>query len=200
MITINISEQIIEYAKNNNGVITTADISKKGILRGNLKNLADTGRLEKTSRGVYILPEIWEDEFVNLQARFKKGIFSNETALFLWDLTDRTPNKYNMTFPASYNLTNAKKEGIICSTVKLEWYDLGLVHVKSPGENMIITYSMERTLCDILRKRKEVDVGIVAEAYKRYVIRKDKNIPKLSEYAKKFHVEEKVRRYLEVLI
>ena len=148
--TINISEQIIEFAKANNGVITTADISRKGILRGNLKNLVDTGKLEKTGRGVYILPEIWEDEFVNLQVRFKKGVFSNETALFLWDLTDRTPNKYHMTFPESYNLTNVKKEGIICSTVKREWYDLGLVRVKSPGENIITTYSMERTLCDIL--------------------------------------------------
>ena len=184
--TINISEQIIEFAKANNGVITTADISRKGILRGNLKNLVDTGKLEKTGRGVYILPEIWEDEFVNLQVRFKKGVFSNETALFLWDLTDRTPNKYHMTFPESYNLTNAKKEGIICSTVKREWYDLGLVRVKSPGENIITTYSMERTLCDILRKRTEVDTGIAAEAYKRYVDRKDKNIPQLSEYAKKF--------------
>lgn len=195
---MNISEQIIEFAKENNGIITTADISKKGILRGNLKNLVDTGKLEKTGRGVYILPEIWEDEFVNLQVRFKKGVFSNETALFLWDLTDRTPNKYHMTFPESYNLTNVKKEGIICSTVKREWYDLGLVCVKSPGGNVITTYSMERTLCDILRKG--VDIGIVAEAYKRYVYRRDKNIPQLSEYAKKFRIEERVRRYLEVLI
>lgn len=57
---------------------------------------------------------------------------------------------------------------------------------------------MERTLCDILRKG--VDIGIVAEAYKRYVSRRDKNIPQLSEYAKKFRIEERVRRYLEVLI
>ena len=72
--------------------------------------------------------------------------------------------------------------------------------MKSPGENIITTYSMERTLYDILRKRTEVDIGIAAEVYKRYVDRKDKNIPQLSEYAKKFRVEERVRRYLEILI
>ena len=72
--------------------------------------------------------------------------------------------------------------------------------MKSPGENIITTYSIERRLCDILRKRTEVDIGIVAEAYKRYMDRKDKNIPQLSEYAKKFRVEERVRRYLEILI
>lgn len=197
---MNISDQIIQLAKENNGVITSAVISEKGILRGNLKNLVDSGRLERTVRGVYILPEIWEDEFVNLQARFKKGIFSNETALFLWDLTDRTPNRYDMTFPGSYNLTNAKKEGIVCLTVKNGWYNEGAVQVKSPGGNIITVYSMERTLCDILRKRNGVDTGVITEAFKCYMSRVDKNIPLLSEYAKKFRVEERVRRYLEVLI
>ena len=197
---MNISDQIIQLARENNGVITTSDLSEKGILRGNLKKLVDTGRLEKTARGVYILPEIWEDEFVNLQARFKKGIFSNETALFLWDLTDRTPNRYDMTFPDNYNVTNAKNEGISCSRVKMEWYKEGEVQKKSPGGNKVIAYNMERTLCDILRKRSWIDTGVITESFKRYTARKDKNIPLLSEYAKIFRVEEKVRRYLEVLI
>lgn len=197
---MNVADKIIQLAKENNGVVTTAILSEKGILRGNLKRLVDEGRLEKTARGVYILPETWEDEFVNLQARFKKGIFSNETALFLWDLTDRTPNRYDMTFPHNYNLTNAKNEGVNCSRVKPEWYDEGKTQVASPGGNKTIVYNMERTLCDILRKRGGADTGIVAEAFKRYASRKDRNLPLLSEYAKKFRVEKKVRNYLEVLI
>lgn len=197
---MNVSDKIMQFVKENNGVVTTAALSEKGILRGNLKKLVDDGKLEKTARGVYILPEIWEDVFVNVQARFKKGIFSNETALFLWDLTDRTPNRYDMTFPHNYNLTNAKNEGINCSRVKLEWYLEGETQIESPGRNKITAYNMERTLCDILRKRSGVDTGVITEAFKRYAVRKDKNIPLLSEYAKKFRVEEKVRRYLEVLI
>lgn len=197
---MNVSDKIIKLAKENNGIVTTAVLSEKGILRGNLKKLVDEGKLEKTSRGVYILPEIWEDEFVNLQTRFKKGIFSNETALFLWDLTDRTPNRYDMTFPPNYNLTNAKNEGVNCSRVKQEWYLEGKTQAESPSANKIAAYNMERTLCDILRKRGGIDTGIITEAFKRYAARKDKNIPLLSEYAKKFHVEEKVRSYLEVLI
>ncbi|EOT44583.1 type IV toxin-antitoxin system AbiEi family antitoxin domain-containing protein [Enterococcus columbae] len=197
---MSISDKIMEIAKRNNGVVTASALSEKGILRGNLKKLVDDGKLEKTARGVYILPEVWEDEFVNLQARFKKGIFSNETALFLWDLTDRTPNRYDMTFPHNYNLTNVKNEGVNCSRVKLEWYGEGIIQMKSPGGHIISVYNMERTLCDILRKRSGVDTGVITEAFKQYVARRDKNIPLLSEYAKKFHIEEKVRRYLEVLI
>lgn len=197
---MNVSDKIIQLAKENNGVVTAAILSDKGILRGNLKKLVDEGKIEKTARGVYILPEIWEDEFVNLQARFKKGIFSNETALFLWDLTDRTPNRYDMTFPHNYNLTNVKSEGVNCSRVKQEWYAEGKTQLESPGGNRITVYNMERTLCDILRKRGGINTGIITEAFKRYTARNDKNIPLLSEYAKMFRVEEKVRSYLEVLI
>lgn len=197
---MNISDTIIQLAKDNNGVITSAAITEKGISRGNLKKLVDEGKLERSVRGVYILPKVWGDEFVDLQARFKKGIFSNETALFLWDLTDRTPNRYDMCFPNNYNLTNVRNEGVNCARVKQEWYDEGKTQIQSPGGNKIMVYSMERTLCDILRKRGGLEKGIVAEAFKRYVIRTDKNIPLLSEYAKKFHVEDKVRTYLEVLI
>lgn len=197
---MNVSDKIIQLAKGNNGVVTAAILSDKGILRGNLKKLVDEGKLEKTARGVYILPEIWEDEFVNLQARFKKGVFSNETALFLWDLTDQTPNRYDMTFPHNYNLTNVKSEGVNCSRVKQEWYAEGKTQLESPGGNRITVYNMERTLCDILRKRGGINTGIITEAFKRYTARNDKNIPLLSEYAKMFRVEEKVRSYLEVLI
>ena len=61
-------------------------------------------------------------------------------------------------------------------------------------------YSAERTLCDILKTRNHVDVQVVVEAFKRYVLRKDKNIHLLSNYAGALHVEEKLRPYLEVLL
>ena len=76
------SQKLLELAKQNNGIITTAMVVEAGISRGTLKYLSDTGGLEKASRGVYTLPEVWKDEFVNVQSRFKRGIFSLETALF----------------------------------------------------------------------------------------------------------------------
>lgn len=45
-----------------------------GFSRGNIKYLVDKGMIEKAVRGVYILPEVWEDELFNLQNRFKRGI------------------------------------------------------------------------------------------------------------------------------
>lgn len=194
------TEEIIRMAKENNGTVTTAMVEEAGFSRGNIKYLADKGMIEKSARGVYILPEVWEDDIFNLQNRFKRGIYSHETALFLWDLTDRTPNRYHMTFPANYNLTNPKEENVQCVQCMEALYELGIANAMTPGGNEVRAYSMERTLCDILRPHSRVDIQIVTEAFKRYANRSDKNIPVLSEYAKMLKVETKLRTYLEVLL
>lgn len=193
-------EAIIKMAQENNGIVTAAMVVTAGFSRGNIKYLVDKGMIEKAARGIYILPEVWEDEIFNLQNRFKRGIYSHATALFLWDLTDRTPNKYHMTFPANYNLTKPKKENVCCVQCKEELYDLGIAEATTPGGNTVSVYSVERTLCDILRPHSRVDIQIVAEAFKHYATRSNKNIPVLSEYAKILRVEKRLRAYLEVLL
>lgn len=197
---MNNANEILNIAKQNNGIVTTAMVVAAGLPRGSLKYLSDIGRLEKAARGVYTLPEVWEDEFVNIQSRYKKGIFSLETALFLCDLTDRTPGKFHMTFPGTYNLTRPKKDGIFCSGSKEPYYSIGVVETKTPGGNIVRAYSAERTLCDILKVRNYVDVQVVTDAFKRYSARKDRNIPQLSEYAHLFNVDERIRAYLEMLL
>lgn len=197
---MNRTQQILNMAEQNNGVVTSSMVVEAGLSRGSLKYLADLGKLEKTARGIYILPDVWEDEFVSLQERFKRGIYSLETALFLWNLTDRTPGKYHMTFPGTYNLSKPKAEGILCSGAKEPYYSLGITKAQTPGGNAVSVYDAERTLCDVLRSRNRVDVGVVTDAFKHYAALKEKNIPLLSQYAKMLRVEEKLRSYLEVLL
>ena len=148
------TEEIIKMAKGNNGIVTTAMVVAAGFSRGNIKYLVDKGIIEKSSRGIYILPEVWDDEIFNLQNRFKRGVYSHETALFLWDLTDRTPNKYHMTFPMNYNLTNPKKENIRCVQCKKEIYDLGIEEVTTPGGNAVRAVSY--THLDVYKRQDQL--------------------------------------------
>lgn len=194
------AEFIMEMIKKNNGVITAAEVTKAGISRGNLKYMVDTGLLERTARGVYQLAGSLEDEIYNLQVRYKRGIFSGATALYLFDLTDRTPAKFQMTFPHNYNISTVKGENVKCNRVIVELYELGVVKVKTHAGNTVRSYNMERTLCDILRKHNKTDIQITTDAFKRYVRRKDKNIALLCEYGKKLKVAAKLQTYLEVLL
>lgn len=193
-------EMLIALAKKNNGIVTVALAKENGIARQYLKDMVDSKRIDKVARGVYILPDVWEDEFVNLQSQFKKGIFSNETALFLHDLTDRTPTSYSMCFPNNYNLTKVKNDGVLASRAKEQFYSLGIVEIRTPSNNTVLAYNMEKTLCDILRTTNNVETSVITDAFKRYMMQPNKNIPLLSDYAKKLKVEKKMRAYLEVLL
>ena len=58
------TDEIIKMAKENNGTVTTAMVVAAGISRGNIKYLVDKGIIEKSARGVYTLPEVWDDEIL----------------------------------------------------------------------------------------------------------------------------------------
>ena len=62
---MNYAEQIMDLAKTNNGVVTSAQVTQAGIHRYYLKMLADQGLLERSERGVYILPTTFDDEMFN---------------------------------------------------------------------------------------------------------------------------------------
>ena len=194
------NEAIIKLAKENNGTITASEISKAGISRGHLNYALKNGLLERSSRGVYILPENFDDEMFGLQTRYKKGVFSCETALFLHGLTDRTPNRCCMSFPNSYNTSSPLSENVLCHRVSMPFYKIGIVQALTPFQNTVNVYCPEKTLCDILRPQYHVDIQLITEAFKAYVNSDKVNIPLLSEYANKLKVADRVRLYLEVLL
>ncbi len=192
--------QIIEYVKQDNGDITATQVTEKGIHRQYLKELLDEQNIERTSRGVYNLPEEFDDNMFALQHRFHKGIYSHGTSLFLHGLTDRTPLVYTMTFLEPYNTTNVKSEGINVYRSFSKYYKLNIVSLKTANGNTIKTYDMEKTLCDILRSNSKVNKEEVVNAFKMYVNRTEKNISKLMKLSHILGVNETVKMYLEVLL
>lgn len=194
------AERILDIARKNNGIVTSRQVTTAGINRQYLRVLVDKGFLERSERGVYIIPTILDDEMFNLQNRYRRGIFSHGTALFLLDLTDRTPIKYSMTFPIGYNTSNLKTENVEYYRVIDGLYELGITTKRTPNGNEVRVYSAERTLCDTLKGRSNTDIQIISEAFKRYTKLPSRDIPMISKYAKLMRVEKKLRTYLEVLL
>lgn len=193
-------EKILMFIESNNGIVSSAEIKDIGIDTKFLLIMNQRGQIERASRGVYILPNKFEDEFFSFSVRCKKGIFSHDTALFLHDLTDRTPMKFSVTLPIGYNPTSFKDSGIEFFYVKKANHNLGKITISSPNGKEITTYDMERTICDLVRSKSRIDIQIFTDALKRYARRKEKNISNLMAYAKIFKIEEKIRDYMEVLI
>ena len=64
---------IQEILKNNNGIVTTKQVTKDGIPRRCLSAMVESGMIYRVERGIYALPEVWEDELFFMQYRFSKG-------------------------------------------------------------------------------------------------------------------------------
>jgi predicted transcriptional regulator of viral defense system len=190
---------ILTLAKTHHGTVTSSMVSEAGIPRYYLKQLTDRNLLLKVTRGVYVLPEVWEDELFILQYTYKRGIFSHETALWLLGFSDRTPEKYTMTFPFGYHLSKLATKITVKQAIE-DLYELGVTEINSPGGHPVTVYSIERTLCDIIRGKNALDIQLVTQAMKRYLSLKGRNIPLLLEYAGKLRVLEKVRPYVEALV
>lgn len=193
-------DEIQEILKNNNGIVTTTQITEAGIPRRCLSSMVDSGVIYRVDRGIYALPETWEDELFFMQYRFSKGVFSHETALYLHGMTDRTPIRYTMTFPFGYNTSSVKKNNIIAKSSSKDTYELGIITMSSPAGNPINVFDIERTLCDIVKGRHRSDIQVINQAMKTYASSKDKDIAKLMSYADQFRVKPKILRYMEVLL
>ena len=180
------------------GMLLTKDIIEAGISKQLLSKYVKKGYIERVAQGVYLSKDAFEDEMYVLQARSKKAIFSHETALYLHDLTDRDPLQYTVTLPSGYNASNFKNDGIYVYFIKNDLLNLGVEYGKTPFGRNIRVYNKERTICDIVRNRNGIDSAIFNDGIRRYLSGKEKDIPKLLQYAEKFRVEKIIRQYVEV--
>lgn len=194
------AEKLRKMLRDKDGIVLASDLSKQGIPRTYLSLLEKKGEIQRVSRGVYTAGDVLIDEMAELQSRYKGAVFSHETALYLHDLTDRSPLFYSVTVPSGYNATPLKESGARVFFIKRDLYPLGLTSISSPQGNELRTYNLERTICDVVRSRNQMDVQLVTEALKRYASKKEKNIDLLVQYAAQFRVEKIIRTYLEVLL
>jgi len=66
--------------------------------------------------------------------------------------------------------------------------------------NKVNVYSIERTICDIIRSRNRMDGQVVNEALKRLPYRNEIDFAKVMVIAGTMKIEKIVRGYLEVLL
>ena len=193
-------DEIVALAGRNNGIVTSAAVTEAGIARRELSEAVGLGELVRVSRGVYALPDAWEDEFALAQHRFSRGVFSHETALFLHGLTDRAPDRLTMTFPHGYNTGSARKAGLDARTVTAGLHGLGAVEAMTPYGNQVRTYCPERAICDLLRSNPTPDLQLVLPAIRAYLSSEGRNTVRLMEYARMTRVEARLRPYVEAML
>ncbi|MFO7636119.1 MAG: type IV toxin-antitoxin system AbiEi family antitoxin domain-containing protein [Clostridia bacterium] len=193
-------EMLDALLQKNNGFLKTSDAIQAGISRTYLGEYVRDRDLERVAHGLYMSQDAWEDGMYVIQTRYPQAVFSHETALYLLNLAEREPVRYSVTLKAGANTVGLTKQGIKVYKVKAELFGEGVVEASSPAGHTIRVYNPERTICDLVRNRKNIEIQDLQAAIKGYIRSKDKNIPLLMRYAKTFSVEKIIRQYTEVLL
>jgi len=184
----------------NEGFITAKQANLIGISNERLRLLLKAGDLEKVDHGVYTMPGTKVDKLHIIQMRRSRAIYSHETALYLNGLIENEPEQYTVTVYTGYSPARLRNQNIQVFFINEGLIDLGFTQLVTKYGNLVNTYNMERTLCDCLRNRNQLDPFIITEGMKAYVKRRDKNLTVLMDMAEIFRVTKPLNNYLEILL
>lgn len=190
-------DTIKQIMNTNNGMLSTRMIEPLNISRQYLSIMENNNEIEKVSRGVYLSPSAFEDSYFSFQQKYKKAIFSHMNALYFYGMTEEFPYNYTVTVPQSYHVDTVNEK---CNVfyVSDDIYEIGVTEVETPSGNKVRAYDKERCICDIIRSKGRMDPEQVKKSVKQYIQSKDKNVAKLSDYAKRIGISEKVMEMVAV--
>ena len=174
---------------------------QNGVSKYSFYKFVHENGLERIGKGIYSKEDVLVDDLYLISQRCHKAVFSHDEAFYYHGLFDREPLIHTVTVYSGYNAHRLKADGK-CKVyyVKEELLDIGKTIVKDNFGNDIPMYDLERTICDLIRNRNSIEMQEFSSVIKTYIARKDKNLNLLMEYAKKFRIENVIRRYMEVLL
>lgn len=193
-------EKILKIMKNNGGYITTKELDENNINRYFLTKMIERKQINRISRGYYGLVDYNADEYYKIISMSERAVFSMNTALYLHNLSDRTPLIFDITVPYYYGGSLRKNNKVNLHFVKNSILNLGEIEITSPFGMKIKVYDKERTICDIVKNRNNMDMEIFSKAIKNYIKSSDKDLNKLMKYAKELKIEKKMKEYMEVIL
>ncbi len=151
---------LLSLAEENDGLVTAGRARLAGLTDSVLARLAQRGRIERTSRGVYRVPYLTPGRFSQYReavrwAKANRGpaevAISYATALAAYEVSDANPASIHITVPKGTRLRRQKPRGIVVHREDLKPEDIS-VH-----EGVPLT-TIARTVADLLKSGERIDL------------------------------------------
>ena len=195
-------KKIVNFVNKKNNIIKIEEFKKAKIGFYYINKLIEDNYISRLGKGIYGKNNSFNDEYFIIQHRYKNAIFSFNTALFFLNKTEVTPNIIDVTVPNDYNVKSIDNSQIRLHYTSRENINLGVIKITSPFGNVIKSYNLERTICDIVKNENKCGLDIEqrnkiirASFINRYI-----DGTTIIQYAKKLKCEKKIRTIMEVLI
>ena len=182
--------------------ITIAELKSMGYTYYKIGKLEEDGQIKRVNRSTYenLFYSGDENDFFSAEAYVPNGVICLMSAARYYGLTDFLPDAVDVA------IERKKKVSTLPDWPEIRLYyfatirmDIGARKI-TDGENIFHIFDIEKTVADIIYYRNKVGIEETSEILKNYLARKDRQVDRLYEYARKLRCEKTVRTYLEVLI
>ena len=199
---MNFIQMVNDIAIENGGIAKTSDFVAHGIDAKDIIKLCNEGYLTRVRQGYYRLTSnSYTSEEQMIKTLIPEGVVCMESALFHYGYSDFTPRKWAIAVPRTISRKKLDIDGIPVQTyyVQKSLYEIGKTDDDFSGVNLSV-YDRERTICDCFKFRSRIDSETFNKALNAYANDEKKNLGRLSEYAKKLRVYNKVMELMGVLL
>lgn len=165
-----------------NTFVTIGEAKKLGVSPMTLSRLVASEELFRTEHGIYTHNPDWLTEplkkYVAACTLYPKAVICGISALTYYDLTDMEERQVWIALPAPSIIHNPRYRVIRPSGIA---YTLG-TEKQFFGKRVVRIYDLEKTIVDAFKYHTE---EVAYKALKGYLKRKDKDIQKLCDYARR---------------
>lgn len=183
------------------GFVTTKTLKQEGFHYSQIQNLMAQQSISKIKHGVYK----WQhdannqNEFVELAQLVPKGVLCLLSAALYYELTTFVPAQYQIAIHRKDKITLPDYPPIKIFYWSDMAYTLGKQQIIM--DNCPITiYDIEKTVCDAIKYRDKIGMDTCKEIIRNYLDREDRNLVKVTEYAKKMAISSIVSNFITLLI
>ena len=156
-----------------------------------------SGELIRLRNGLYATPDSINGSMVDIEAIVPGGVLCLYSAWSHYKLTTHVPNAFYVAISRSRKIILPKFPVIRLVFQRSELLEIGKVKENIQGFHIWIT-DIERSVCDSVKYRNKIGIDVMNEIIDNYLLIPDRNLTKLTEYAKELKVYSTLYQILQI--
>lgn len=189
---------IIERIESQGGIIVTAELSGRAEYE-RLRRAERRGDVVKVRHGVYAEPTALLNTMIDVERIVPNGIVCLFTAWMHHQLCTTIPPSFCIAIDAKRKLKIPEVLPITIYYWKAENLEFGIEERDISGYRVRIT-DLERSVCDAVKYRNKIGLDLCSEIIRSYIRKRERNLSRLADYAKKLRIEKVMNSYLEIAL
>ena len=189
---------IISFIREHGGYIRAKDIDNRAMYDQLLSEVAN-GNVVRIRNGIYALPEEMAKTMIDVEKIVPGGVVCMYSAWAYYELTTKLPPDICIAIEKKRKVILPDYPSVALYYWSQSAFELGVSEREIEGYKVRI-YDREKSVCDAVKFRNKIGVDISSEILKNYLVRSDRNLTRLNEYAKKMRVANIMSGLIDYLI